>query len=84
MFDLEEMPPFPPNSNPMVHDRYHMGTNLGSNVMILHENHTNAPAQYLIIVHRPTGQRVRVMFPEFKDRTAAHPDLFVALQSPLG
>ena len=76
----EEMAPFPPNSNPMAHDHYHMGTNLGSNVMVLHENHKDKPCQYLIIVHRPTGQRLSIMFPEFAERTELHPDIFVAIR----
>ncbi len=81
MFDLEEMSPIPAGSNPFVHDHYHMGTTLGSNVLVMHENHKNAPAQYLIIVHKPTGQRLRIIFPEFETREAMHPDLFVAMRS---
>jgi len=76
----EEMTPFPPNVNPFCHDAYHMGTSLGSNVMVMHENHTNKPAQYLIIIHKPTGQRLRIILPEFAEREALHPDVFVALR----
>ena len=76
----EEMAPFPPNVNPFCHDSYHMGTTLGSNVMVMHENHKDAPAQYLIIIHKPTGQRLRILLPEFAEREAMHPDIFVALR----
>ena len=77
---VEKMPDFPPNSNPFCHDPYHMGTQLGSNVIVMHENHNDKPADYLIIVHIPTGQRIRVLLPEMKDREALHPDLFVAMR----
>ena len=76
---VEQMESLPPNSNPFCHDHYHMGTMLGSNVLVMHENHADKPAQYLIIIHKPTGQRLRILLPEFTERKAVHPDLFVAM-----
>lgn len=76
---VEQMEPIPPNSNPFCHDHYHMGTTLGSNVLVMHENHSDKPAQYLIIVHKPTGQRLRIVLPEFAERKALHPDVFAMI-----
>lgn len=78
---IEEMESLPPDSWPFSHDHYHMGTTLGSNVLVLHENHADKPAQYLIICHLPTGKRIRVLFPEFAERTAMHPDVMTMLMS---
>jgi len=71
--------PIPANANPFNHDLYNMGTSLGSNVMVMHENHNDAPADYLIIVHIPTGHRVRIEFPEMKDRKAMRPEVMEAI-----
>jgi len=65
----EEMPSFPPNSNPFNHDLFHMGTKLGNNCMIMHSNHTTEKCDYLIIVNTVTGERLRVALDNVKDLT---------------
>jgi hypothetical protein len=64
-FRIEMMEPFPPGSNPMHMDGYHMGTVLGPNVMLLHANHREETMQYVILVHLPSGSRMKVFFPEY-------------------
>ena len=41
-----------------------MGTSIGTNVMMLHMHHPNSePARYVTLVHKPTGERIRITFP---------------------
>jgi hypothetical protein len=41
-----------------------MGTSLGMNVMMLHMHHPNSQdARYITLVHKPTGERIRITFP---------------------
>ena len=60
--NMESTPlePNPPNSNPFYHDLFHMGTRLGKNCVIMHENHTTEECKYLIIVNTITGERTKV------------------------
>lgn len=51
---------FPANANPFHNDFYHMGTKLGTNVIIMHENHPSEVMKYLIIVNIVTGERMKV------------------------
>jgi hypothetical protein len=45
-----------------------MGTSLGTNVMMLHMHHPRSePAKYITLVHIPTGERIRITFPEWKE-----------------
>lgn len=48
--------------NPIRQDFYHMGTDIGSNVMLMVENFPDKHCPYFIIVDRKTGERVKVMF----------------------
>jgi len=69
-FRIEQLEPLPPDENPFLHDRFHMGNSLGSNVMLMYRGSgEDQPADYLIVVHIPTGQRLKITFPE------ARPDI---------
>lgn len=60
MFTTEELPPFPPNSNPFHHDAYHMGDYIAKNVAIMFATHPSERATYIIIINRETGERLKV------------------------
>lgn len=63
-FHIEQMTPFEPQENPMLQDRFHMGDAIGTNVFMLHRNFPHEEMGYLILVHLPTGQRLKITFPE--------------------
>lgn len=48
--------------NPFSQDVYHMGTRLGTNVIIMHSNFDHDPARYLIVVDCKTGERIKIEF----------------------
>lgn len=52
--------PIVANSNPFNHDLYHMGTKLGTNVIVMYANHPSEEMTYLIIVNVITGERMKV------------------------
>ena len=58
----------PKNSNGTINvfhqDTYHMGTQIGTNVVILHESFPKQICNYIIIVDPFTGERVKVTFRE--------------------
>ncbi len=56
----EKIAPIPANSNPFHYDLYHMGTTLGTNVIVMYPNHPSEEMKYLIIVNVVTGERMRV------------------------
>lgn len=51
---------FPPNSNPFIHELFLMGTAIGKDVLVMHEKHEGN--KYLIVIHIPTGRRIRIDF----------------------
>ena len=51
-----------PGQNPFDHDPVRMGTRIGTNVMVMHMNHPDEHAQYLIIVDITSGERLKVKF----------------------
>ena len=53
---------FPPDSNPFSHDLYHMGVEIGKNVIVMYANHPGEQCDYLIVVNRETGERMQVNF----------------------
>jgi hypothetical protein len=57
---VEELTPFPPGENPFRHDLYHMGTPIGNDVVVMHCSCEKEAVTYLIIVHIPTGNRIKV------------------------
>jgi hypothetical protein len=46
--------------NPYRQDLYHMGTMVGSNIEVMYPCHTNERCNYLFIVNKLTGERIRV------------------------
>ena len=48
--------------NPFTQDMYHMGTNIGSNVVVMMKNHVEEECKYLIVVDCKTGERVKISF----------------------
>ena len=54
----------PAGENPFLHDAYHMGYSLGSNVMVMFENHSDKPMKYFILVHIPSGKRYHIELPQ--------------------
>ena len=82
---VETLSPFPPSANPYDHDGYSCGQSLGCNVEIMGDSTVGGPSkkpcQYIIIVHKPSGSRIRVIMPEMADRKAFAPEVFEALLS---
>ena len=46
--------------NPFLHDAYHMGVQIGSNVVIMMDNHKVQPCKYFIVVNTDTGERIKI------------------------
>jgi hypothetical protein len=63
-FEVTELHPFPPGANPMHEDVFHMGTELSSDVMMLHAHHPSQLGNYFILVHIPTGMRIMIEPPK--------------------
>lgn len=59
MIDMTTLPPFP-GGNPFLHDHYHMGIRLGTNVVIMHPNHQDKECPYFIICNTESGERTKV------------------------
>jgi len=60
VFTVETMTPFPPNSNPFHHDEILMGERLGNNLIAMFEQHRNRDQRFIILFHKPTGQRIKI------------------------
>jgi hypothetical protein len=58
--EIEQMGSIPPKANPFSYDLYHMGTRMGSNLLIMHANHDSEICNYLILCNTDTGERWRV------------------------
>ena len=68
---IETLKPFEMNAdelntdgtlNPFHQDISNMGTRLGSNVMIMHQNFDHQEAKWLTIIDTKTGERIRIDF----------------------
>lgn len=62
---MTEMTPMVSNAdgselNAFLQDAYHMGTRMGSNLMIMHENHSTSECKYLILINTITGERKKI------------------------
>lgn len=68
MIKTESLPKIQPylgeeeSINPLKHDAYRMGQDVGANVMLMLENFDFEHCSYFIIVDRKTGERLKVMF----------------------
>lgn len=63
---IKKLDSIPAGDNPFLHDAFHMGTPVASNIMIMHGTHSNQRASYIIIVNTETGERHQVTFDEKK------------------
>lgn len=61
MVGLVQLESISAGSNPMVHDVYHMGHQLGTNIMLMYPNHPSEVCDYFIIVNTLTGERTKVI-----------------------
>ena len=61
---IKIMDNIPAKANPFNHDAFHMGTQLGSNLIIMHPNHSDAECPYIIICNTTTGERMKVILNE--------------------
>lgn len=50
--------------NPFCHDFFHMGMEVGENLMMMMRNHVDEPCPYLIFVDQISGKRWKVVFKE--------------------
>lgn len=50
--------------NPFHYDLYHMGQDFSKGTMIMYANHDNEPGEFMILVNKRTGDRMRIRFPE--------------------
>ena len=71
---IEQMTPMTPNQNgepinTFQQDSYHMGQFLGSNVAVMYQNFETQECQYLIVVDRLTGQRIKIAFDLHEHKT---------------
>lgn len=48
--------------NPFHQDITHMGTRLGSNVMIMHSNFDSQEAKWIHVIDTKTGERIKINF----------------------
>lgn len=67
MIDIVQLEPFP-QGNPFLHDNYHMGVTIGTNVVVMMANHQDKECPYLIVCNLESGERIRL---EFKDSAHA-------------
>lgn len=66
VFGIRQLRSLPAGENPFWHDSFHTGTRLGKNIMAMNTigNVEKYDLDYLILVHLPTGQRIRIDFPK--------------------
>lgn len=73
---------FPPGSNPFCHDQYHMGMEVGKNVIVMYSCYENDRCDYLIIYNKETGERLQVnITEEAEEKAAQHEAIDVLLQN---
>jgi len=68
VFTVKQLHSFPAGENPFWHDSYHTGVYLGRDLLVMNSLGLQEPVKdgYIILVHIPTGQRIKVSFPETK------------------
>lgn len=48
--------------NPFLSDLYHMGSSIGSNVVVMYGQHTRERQPYIIVCNTETGERLQIDF----------------------
>jgi hypothetical protein len=64
MINIEVLSPQPPKENPFWHEHYLMGTQIGSNVMVMMPCHNTEDCAYIVVVNIETGERTKLSFRE--------------------
>lgn len=62
MIKISKKSPFDPAVNPFTQDLLNMGTTLGKNVLAMKRNHDDENCEYVILLNRTTGERIKVEF----------------------
>lgn len=57
--------------NPFLHDHFNMGTQLGSNLVVMHSNFNHDECKWLTLVDCITGERVKIMFYRTENNNSA-------------
>ena len=60
-FLMHSLDKFPVQANPYQYDIARMGTPIGTNIEIMYDHHD--VNDYIVVVHKPSGKRVRIMMP---------------------
>ena len=66
VFKIKQLYSFPAGENPFWHDSYHTGVYLGKNILAMNSlgMSDEGDKDYIILIHVPTGQRIKISFPE--------------------
>lgn len=57
---IESLRSFPPGANPMNHDGFNMGMEMGKGLFVMMMNHASEECNWLIFIDIKTGKRVRL------------------------
>jgi hypothetical protein len=57
---IEELKDFPPNVNPFHYEHYLMGHYIGKNVIIMMSKFENENHDFIIVIDKTTGKRIRI------------------------
>jgi len=60
VIEIEKIKP----GNPFNEDFYNMGIQIGTNVTVMMDNHSDKVCKYLIVVDTTTGERIKILFEE--------------------
>tara|TARA_R110002012_G_C11213093_1_gene561481 strand:+ start:8 stop:331 length:324 start_codon:yes stop_codon:yes gene_type:complete len=58
--EVKTLDSFPPNSNPFHHDMFHMGLEIGKDLLMMYQNHAHEDMRYMILVDTKTGDRLQI------------------------
>lgn len=64
MMDITYLNPVDPKKNPFDEDEYNMGVKIGKNCFVMYSNPPSETCNYVIIVNRTTGERMRIALTE--------------------
>ena len=69
---ITKLSSFDPTQNLFLQETYLMGTDIGSNIIIFHENHPGKKMEFMILCNKITGERIKINF----DVEDVYPDIF--------
>lgn len=64
MIRVRTMETIPAGDSPFQHDLSNMGTVLGTNITVMYKTFPKERMEFLIVVNKDTGERVRLEFTE--------------------